>query len=79
MKAVKLTKNEKELFDLLLQNPGGVLRQHVKPTKTVCFRVLDAKRNPLKNIRYGLVYQLKDKNILDTLPDGDFVLKATGE
>ena len=79
MKAIKLTEKERELFYLLTRHAGGVLRQHIKPTNTVCFRVLDGARNPLKNVRYGLVYQLKDKNILDVQPNGDFTLKATSE
>lgn len=76
MKAIKLTPKEREIFELLKQTEGGILRQHVKPSNTICFRLLDAKRNPIVNIRQGIVLNLKDKNVLD-VAGHDFVLKAT--
>jgi len=76
MKAIKLTPKERELFEELKSTPGGVLRQHIKPSNTVCFRLLDEKFNPVKNYRYGIVHQLIDKNVLQ-LQGHDYILKAT--
>jgi len=76
MKSIKLTPKEKELFELLKQTTGGVLRQHVKPTNTVCFRILDEKKNPLLNVRQSTVYGLLNKNILMRLPEEQFKLMA---
>lgn len=76
MKAVKLTPKERELFEELKSTQGGILRQHIKPSNTVCFRLLDGARNPIKNYRYGIVKQLEDKNVLE-LNGHDYVLKAT--
>lgn len=76
MKAQRLTPAEKELFDSLHQTPGGVLRKHVRPTGTLCYRLLDDKMNPIKNYRQGLVDKLKDKDVLE-MRGWDYVLKAT--
>jgi hypothetical protein len=78
MKAIKLTPKERELFEALKSIQGGVLRQHVKQSNTICFRLLDEKFNPIKNYRYGLVHNLIDKNVLE-LAGHDYVLKATSE
>lgn len=78
MKAIKFTPKEKELFEDLQSHPGGVLRQHIKPSNTMCFRLLDAAKNPIKNYRYGLVHQLVDKNVLE-MKGHDYVLKADTE
>lgn len=78
MEAVKLTPKERELFEALKSTQGGVLRQHIKKSNTVCFRLLDKEMNPLKNYRYGMVHNLIDKNILE-LSGHDYVLKATSE
>lgn len=78
MKAIKLTPKQREIFELLKATPGGVIRQHIKMSNTVCFRLLDANRNPITNIRFGIVKDLEDKNVLEV--DGhDYVLKATSE
>lgn len=76
MKAQKLTPAEKELFDSLHQTPGGFLRKHVKPTGTVCYRLLDANVSPIKNYRQGLVDKLVDKDVLQ-MKGFDYILKAT--
>lgn len=76
MKAIKLTPKERELFERLKATPGGVLRQHIRPSNNICFRLLDANFNPLFNYRYGLVHQLIDKNVLE-LKGSDLCLKAT--
>lgn len=76
MKAIKLTRMERVVFEHLKQTPGGKLRQHIKTTNTVVFRLLDANFNPLANYRYGTVHSLIDKNILE-LEGHDYVLKAT--
>lgn len=78
MEAIKLTPKERELFEELKAYPGGFLRQHIKGTNTVCFRLLDAKSNPIQNYRYGLVHNLISKNILE-LKGHDYVLKATSD
>jgi len=78
MKAIKLSKKERELFEQLKslnKNGGGRLRQHVKMSNTVCFRLLDKDFNPVSNYRYGTVHNLIDKNILE-LNGIDYVLKA---
>jgi hypothetical protein len=78
MKALKLTPRQKEVFDTLTRIPGGVLYKHVKPTGLICYRLLDDKKNPVMNIRSGLVDELLDKEVLDR--DGNnYVLKATTE
>lgn len=79
MKAIKLTPKEKELFDSLQQFEGGCLRQHIKSTNTVCFRLLDKEFRPIKNFRYGLVHQLEEKGIIELNKDHNYVLKATAE
>jgi hypothetical protein len=76
MKAIKLTPKERELFEELKSHEGGVLRQHIKPSNAVCFRLLDKEFNPVKNYRYGIVHQLIDKNVLE-LVGHDYTLKAT--
>lgn len=78
MKAQKLTRSEKELFDHLQSTPGGILRKHIKGTGTLCYRLLDGAKNPLRNYRQGLVDQLKDKDVIE-LQGWDYVLKATSE
>lgn len=76
MKAIKLTPKQREIFELLKKTEGGKLRQHVKQSNTVCFRLLDKAMNPIANIRQGIILDLVDKNVLEK--DGhDFVLKAT--
>lgn len=55
MKAIKLTPKQKEIFDALASLKGAVLYKHVKPTGVVCYRVLDANKNPVMNVRCGLV------------------------
>jgi hypothetical protein len=78
MKAQKLTPKEKEVFDMLTSLPGGVLYKHVRPTGTVCYRVLDGKRNPVINVRQGIVDNLIDNDVLEK--NGfEYVLKATTE
>jgi hypothetical protein len=78
MKAIKLTPKERELFEELKSVEGGILRQHIRPSNTVCFRLLDKAFNPVKNYRYGLVHQLEEKNVLE-VRGHDYVLKATSE
>lgn len=78
MKAIKLTPKQREVFELLKKTEGGVIRQHVKMSKTLCFRLLDKDRHPIANIGYGIVMTLRDKNVLD-INGHDFVLKATSE
>jgi hypothetical protein len=78
MKATKLTPKERELFEALKSTEGGKLRQHIKPSNTVCFRLLDNKLNPVQNVRFGLVMQLRDKDIIE-LSGHDWVLKATSD
>lgn len=80
MKAQKLTPKQKELFDMLTSLNGGVLFKHVKPTGTICYRVLDNKRNPVFNVRCGLVDELIQKDVLEKVPNTfEYVLKATTE
>lgn len=78
MKALKLTPKQKEIFDYLTSIPGGVLFKHVKPTGTICYRILDGNRNPVMNVRCGLVDDLIEKDVLER-NGNDFVLKATTE
>lgn len=78
MRAIKLTPKERELYNALKSLPGGVLFQHIKPSNTVCFRLLDEKRNPVANYRYGVVHNLIEKDILER-QGHDYVLKATSE
>lgn len=78
MKAIKLTPKERELFEHLKSTPGGVLRQHVKPSNALCFRLLDKDKNPLRNYRYGMVRNLEDKGVLE-INGSDYVLKATSD
>lgn len=78
MKALKLTPKQREIFELLKKTEGGVLRQHVKMTNTLCYRLLDKDRNPVYNIRQGIVRDLIDKDVLE-LQGIDYVLKATSE
>lgn len=76
MKALKLTPKQKELFDALTSLQGGVLFKHVKPTGTICYRVLDKNRNPVMNVRSGLVDELVSKDVLER-SGNDYVLKAS--
>jgi hypothetical protein len=78
MKAIKLTPKERELFEALKSTAGGVLRQHIKPSNALCFRLLDASLNPLQNYRYGLVHQLVEKGVLE-MSGHDYILKATSD
>lgn len=78
MKALKLTPKQKEVFDLLEKTPGGVVFKHVKPSGTLCYRLLDAKRNPILNIRMGIIEDLIQKGVL--VADGmEYKLSATNE
>lgn len=80
MKAIKLTPKQRELFDELKRFPGGCLRQHIKGTNTVCYRLLDAARNPISNWRYGIVHDLADKDIIEiNKTTGDYTLKADAD
>jgi hypothetical protein len=78
MQAIKLTPKEREVFEHLKSLPGGKLRQHVKFSNTICFRLLDKEMNPVANYRYGIIHSLIDKNILE-LDGHDYVLKATSD
>ena len=78
MKAQKLTPKERELFEKLKATPGGFLRQHIRPSNNICFRLLDANFNPLQNYRYGLIHKLIDKEVLE-VKGHDYVLKATSD
>lgn len=78
MKATKLTPKQREIFERLKATPGGVLRQHIKQSNTVCFRLLDAKINPIANFSYSMVRKLIDKDVLE-LKGHDYALKATSE
>lgn len=78
MKAQKLTPKQKELFDLLSSMPQAVLFKHVKGTGTICYRLLDEKRNPITNVRQGLVDELIDKDVLER-NGNEYVLKASTE
>lgn len=78
MKALKLTPKQKEIFDMLTEKKGAVLFKHVKPSGVICYRVLDEKKNPVANVRCGLVDQLIEKDVLER--DGhEYILKATTE
>lgn len=44
MKATKLSPKQREVFQALKEAPNGVLRQHIKPNNSVCFRLLDYKK-----------------------------------
>lgn len=78
MKALKLTPKQKEIFDMLTEKKGSVLFKHVKPTGVICYRLLDANRNPVMNIRSGLVDELISKDVLEK-SGHEYVLKATTE
>lgn len=77
MKATKLSPKQREVFQALKEAPNGVLRQHIKPNNSVCFRLLDYKKNPIANYRMGIVLTLADKNLIELTPNGDYILKAT--
>lgn len=76
MQATKLTEKEKSIFHLLNETPNGFLRQHVKPSGTVCYRLMDSQRNPLMNIQMGVIDRLVSKDVLER-KGFDYVLKAT--
>lgn len=63
---------------MLKSTPGGVLRQHIKMSNTVCFRLLDEDVKPVSNIPYGMVIKLRDKDVIE-LNGSDYVLKATSD
>jgi hypothetical protein len=79
MKALKLTPKQKEIFDLLSSMKGAVLFKHVKPTGLVTYRVLDASRNPVMNVRMGLVDELISKQLLERTENHEYILRATTE
>lgn len=78
MKSIRLTPKQKEIFDLLTAYKTGCLYKHVKPTGLICYRLLDDKRNPVMNIRFGIVDDLIDKQVLET-SGHELVLKASSE
>ena len=76
MKSRKLTPKQREVFDLLNKTGGGLLRQHIKPTGLVCWRLLDAEARPILNVSESIVWNLVDKDVLQK--DGqNYILKAT--
>lgn len=64
MKSVKLTKGQYEIFQALSRQEGAYLYKHVKPTGTICYRLLDKEQNPLANFREGSVHDLIEKGVL---------------
>lgn len=76
MKGPKLTPKQREIFEILKRTEGGVLRQHVNPSNIVCFRLLDAAKNPVCNYQYRVIRQLIDKDVLQ-ISGIDYILKAT--
>jgi hypothetical protein len=76
MKAIKLTPKQRELFEKLKSVDGGRLRQHIRPSNAVCYRLLDNEFRPLANYRYGIVQELLQKDVLE-INGHDYVLKAT--
>jgi hypothetical protein len=76
MKAIKLTPTQRQVFELLKKTHGGKIRRHIRPSNTVCFRLLDKNMNPLMNIRYHIVQELIEKEVI-TIQDHDYILTAT--
>lgn len=72
---VRLTDKEREIYDALYQQKGGIIREHVNPAGTRCFRHLDARRNPLANYQHSKVMDLIGKGVLTVLPNGEYELK----
>lgn len=64
MKSIKLTPKEREVFVAISSTPDSVLYKHVKPTGTICYRLLDNKKNPVANFREATVQKLIDKDVL---------------
>lgn len=78
MQALKLTPKQKEVFDMLSTLKGAVLFKHVKPSGTMCYRVLDAEKRPVMNLQMHIVDALISKDVLDR-NGNEYVLKATTE
>jgi hypothetical protein len=76
MKSIKLTKKEKEIFESLAGTPGGFLFKHIKPSGTVCYRLMDKDRNPIANHSEAKVQELINKGVLE-IDNMGIVTKAT--
>ncbi len=76
MKSLKLTPKEKEVFVAISSAPNSVLYKHVKPTGTICYRLLDNSKNPIANFRENIVQKLIDKDVL-AIDNHGVVTKAT--
>ena len=77
MKPLKLSNRQKQVYDLLVDNPGGFVRRYVKPNNTICWRVLDEKLNPLLNASDFVIDGLIDKGVLELdKVKQNYVLKA---
>jgi hypothetical protein len=76
MSEIKLTKKQKEIYQLLLQTKGGFLRRHVKMSGTMCWRLIDSRYAPVSNIGDRYVDALKGHDLFDEGAErGSLVLK----
>lgn len=59
-----------------LQRYGGRIRRHVSPTGTLCYRLVDARRNPLRNYQKHVIDALIEISLLERDNDtGEYYLK----
>lgn len=79
MKARKLTRVQRAAFETISRHPKGILRQHVKGTGLVVWRLLDDKMNPIANFSEHVIYGLQSKDILEKRDDKTFIIHATYE
>lgn len=78
-KTVKLTERQREIFELIKQcGEEGIIRRHIKPNNSVCFRLMDKDFNPVKNISMSIVERLEEKKVIH-LQGHDYKLTATSE
>jgi hypothetical protein len=78
MKSLKLTPKQKEAYELIAKYPGGFLRRHIKMSGTICWRLVDERRNPISNISDRYIDALKELDLFEAGSEpGTYVLKAT--
>lgn len=76
-KKLPLTKAQRAAIRLIAKTEAASLRNHIKPSGTAVFRLMDAHNNPVKNFRRGVIQKLISKQYLEI--NGGGIVKVITE
>jgi len=61
---MRLGKRQKEIIELMKDNPGSFFIYHRKYNGKKCFRLMSCEMSPIKNIKTSRVIKLLTKGLL---------------